>query len=99
MTQKQLAARLSISLDHLKAIENKQQTPSGDLLLHIIRELEIPADMIFYPEYRRDNAQLDKLRILLSRYNEKDIDTVIALLQYLLEHKPDGGELGAALHK
>ena len=99
MTQKQLAYRLSISPEHIKAIENKQKTPSGDLLFYIIRELEIPADTIFYPEYRHDNVLLGKLRLLLIRCNDKDMNVIIATLQSLLENKPDGGELGAAIQR
>ena len=99
LTQKQLADRLSISPHHLKAIENKKKTPSCDLLFFIIRELEISADTIFYPEYRQDNAMVGKLRFLLIRSEEKDINAIIATLQYLLENKPDGGEINAALHR
>ena len=97
LTQKQLADRLCISSHYLKSIENKKKTPSCDLLFLIIRELEISADAIFYPEYRQDNAMVGKLRFLLIRSDEKDIRAITDILKYLLEHKPDGGEIGAAL--
>ena len=99
LTQKQLADRLSISSHHLKSIENKKKTPSCDLLFYIIRELEISADTIFYPEYRHDNAMVGKLRLLLIRCDEKDINAITATLQYLIENKPDGGEVNAALNE
>ena len=99
LTQRQLADRLSISPHHLKSIENKKKTPSCDLLFCIIRELEISADAIFYPEYRQDNAMVGKLRFLLIRCDENDIRAITDILKYLLENKPDGGEIGAALHK
>jgi len=51
LTQKQLAERLSITPHYLMSIENKQQIPSCDLLFRIIRELELSADTIFYPEH------------------------------------------------
>lgn len=91
-TQMQLAKRLSISPHYLKAIENKKKIPSCDLLFYIIRELEISADTIFYPEFNQDNKLIEKLRILLSKCDERDINVIIATLQSLLENKEmDGG--------
>ena len=87
LTQKQLAQRLSITPHYLMSIENKKQIPSCDLLFRIIRELEISADAIFSPEYEHDNVLVGKLRILLSRCDEKDINVIIATLQSLIENK------------
>jgi len=92
LTQKQLAARLSISPYYLMSIENRQQIPSSDLLFRIIRELEIPADTIFYPEYGHDSALVKKLQILLSKCEEQDITVIIATLQSLLQTKNPMGE-------
>ena len=50
LTQSKLAEKLSISTRYLKAIENSGQKPSYDLLVRIIRELDIPADAVLYPE-------------------------------------------------
>jgi transcriptional regulator with XRE-family HTH domain len=50
MTQLQLAERLAITPRYLKVIENSGRKPSYDLLVRIIRELDIPADTVFYPE-------------------------------------------------
>jgi len=87
LTQKQLAERLFITPHYLMSIENKQQIPSCNLLFRIIRELEISADTIFYPEYNHDHALVKKLQILLSRCDEKDIKVITATLQSLLENK------------
>jgi len=98
MTQRQLASRLSISPCYLKSIENKKKIPSCDLLFYIIRELEISADTIFYPEYRQDNVMVGKLRFLLIRCNEKDVGVITEILKYLLQNKElSGGEINAAL--
>lgn len=99
MTQKQLAARVSISSYYLRSIENKKRIPSCELLFNIVRELDIPTDKIFHPDCQKDTVLIGKLRLLLVKYDEKEIDKSIALLQLLLEHKSDGGELGVALHK
>ena len=50
-TQKELAARLDISMRYLKSIENSGQKPSYKLLKSIVAILNIPADMVFKKEY------------------------------------------------
>jgi len=51
MTQIQLAKMLQITPRYLKAIENSGRKPSYDLLVRIVRELDIPTDIVFYPEH------------------------------------------------
>jgi len=87
LTQKQLAKRLSITPHYLMSIENKKKIPSCNLLFRIIRELEVSADTIFYPEYTHDDVFVSKLRILLSYSDEKDINVIIATLRSLMENK------------
>jgi len=94
LTQKQLANRLSITPHYLMSIENKKQIPSGNLLFQIIRELEISADMIFYPEQRLECEIVNRLHTLLGRFEEHDIELIIAMLQTLLQAKcAEGGNL------
>jgi len=82
------------------SIENRQQIPSCDLLFRIIRELEIPADTIFYPECGHDNVLIKKLQVLLSKCDEKDMTVIMATIQSLLQTKnTTGGESYATLHK
>jgi transcriptional regulator with XRE-family HTH domain len=50
LTQSQLAERLYITVRYLKSIENSGQKPSYDLLVRIVRELDITADTVFYPK-------------------------------------------------
>jgi len=93
LTQKQLAERLSITPHYLMSIENRKQIPSSDLLFKIIRELDISADTIFYPEHGRDCELLNRLHILLSRFEEHEIELVITMLQILLHVKcAEGGD-------
>jgi len=87
LTQKQLAERLNITAHYLMSIENKKQIPSCDLLFRIIRELEIAADTIFYPEYDHDHALVGKLKILLKSCDEKEVNNIISILQSLLDKK------------
>ena len=45
-----LASKVGISERYLYRIENEKKKPSFDVLYRLIRELNIPADSIFYPE-------------------------------------------------
>lgn len=91
LTQKQLAKRLSITPHYLMSIENKGKIPSCKLLYRIVRELEIPADTIFYPEYRCDCISTKKLQVLLRKCDEKDITVIMATLQSFLQAKNSDG--------
>ena len=94
LTQKELAGRLSISPHYLMSIENKKKMPGRELLFQIVRELNIPVDMIFYPEHGRECELVDRLRILLNNLQEHDIEHIIAIMQVLLEAKcAEGGDL------
>ena len=84
-TQKQLAARLNISTHYLLSIENNRKKPSYDLLFRIIRELSIPADKIFYPEFAQSKAEIDELRRLLAQCSEKEAHLVKAALRLIAE--------------
>lgn len=69
------------------SIENRKQIPSCDLLFRIIRELDISANCIFYPEYEKNCRAMEKLHMYLGRCDEKDMNVVVATLQSLLENK------------
>lgn len=55
MTQAQLAELLAITPRYIKAIENNGRKPSYSLLVRIIHELEIPTDVVFYPEQNKSS--------------------------------------------
>ncbi|MCL2152595.1 MAG: helix-turn-helix domain-containing protein [Oscillospiraceae bacterium] len=80
LTQKELAERLSITSHYLMSIENKQQIPNCGLLFRIIRELELSADNIFYPEHEENRPVIEKLKRYLSRCDEKDVNVIMATL-------------------
>ena len=86
-TQRSLAERLFITPHYLMSIENGKQIPSCDLLFRIVRTLEIPADLIFYPECDRGQGTIDKLKPYLYRCDEKDVNVIMAILQSLLDNK------------
>jgi len=87
LTRKQLSQKLNISQRYLIAIENEKQKPSYELLFQIIRELSISADIIFYPELEHDYPDIEKLRLLLARCDEKEINAFAATLKSLVGNK------------
>jgi len=50
MTQTALAEKIDISLRTVIAIETGKRNPTFEVLYKIIRELSIPADLIFRPD-------------------------------------------------
>ena len=93
MTRKELAIRLSISVQYLMTIENKQQIPGSELLYRIIRVLDISADLIFYPEHGQDCELVNRLHILIGRLEETNVELAISILQVLLQAKcAEGGD-------
>lgn len=89
LTRKQLAEKLKVSQRHLTAIENEEQQPSFDLLFMLIRELCIPADMIFYPEEQNRSPELNELQYLLKQCDANELSFVISTVQSILKNKLD----------
>jgi hypothetical protein len=46
---------------YLKAIENSGQKPSYDLFVRIVRELDISADIVVYPDEQKLSSKICKL--------------------------------------
>ena len=91
LTQKQLAERLSITPQYLMSIENRKQIPGSSLLFLIIRDLDLSADEIFYPEHGNECELVNRLSIMLCRFEEHDIELIISMLQVLLQAKCSEG--------
>lgn len=87
ITRKELAAKLRVSARHLMNIENSQQKPSYDLLYRLIRELYVPADIIFYPEAAHDHKKYARAGALLRICGDKELDVINLMLSALLKEK------------
>ena len=86
ITRNELAAKLDVTPRHLMSIENGRQKPSYNLLCRLIRELSIPADLIFYPEAAHDK-ELERAISMLRLCDKKELQVVTATLQSLLQDK------------
>jgi transcriptional regulator with XRE-family HTH domain len=86
-SRKELAEAMGVSVRHIMYIENGKQRPSGDLVFHIVRELYIPADLLFYPDEIRSQSFAQAVE-MLRRCGDKEINAVISLLYSLLQDTP-----------
>jgi transcriptional regulator with XRE-family HTH domain len=84
LTQGDFAERIGVSERYVSAIENENRIPSADLLFTIIRELDIPADDIIYPDQKLEDNQAAYITQLLQKCNDREVDAVIALLESLV---------------
>ena len=87
ITREQLAEKINISPRYLMSIENENKKPSYNVLFHLIRELGISADTIFFPEGKRSNTEVDQIARLLSLCDERALKVVAATLKALLDTK------------
>ncbi|GHU79674.1 hypothetical protein FACS1894191_3030 [Clostridia bacterium] len=85
LTQEALAEKSRVSPRHVSGMENEGNYPSFEALYRLIRELNIPADEIFYPERQNTNAPLEYLKGLLGKCGERDILAITALVEALLK--------------
>lgn len=87
LTRDQLSEKVGIGYRHLMGIENENKFPSFAVLFHLIRELGISADTIFYPEKTVNDSEKDKLSRMLLLCTEQEIQAFMAMLDILLVNR------------
>jgi len=85
MTRRELAAKLNITPKHLMRIENGKQKPSYNLLFRLIRELSLPVNEIFFPDFVYDHQEIEYIISMLYKCGKKELHVVTATLFALLE--------------
>ena len=88
-TREQLSEKVHITVRYLMSIENENKKPSYSVLFQLIRELEISADQIFYPEDAALKTETDQALLLLRRCNTYELHVVMATIRALLEKKQE----------
>lgn len=83
-SREQIAERVEISLRYLIAIENEKKKPSFDILFLLIRELNINADSIFFPESKFNSSKIERLIRLLHQCDDHEIDVIFATTNALM---------------
>ncbi len=73
ITIEALANKVDITERYLYRIENEGKKPSFDVLHKLVRELNISADSIFYPEKPSKDSEVEHLLRMLSACDERSI--------------------------
>ena len=78
-----------ITMRYLYRIENEGKKPSFDVLHKLVRELNISADSIFYPEKPSKDSEVENLLRMLSACDERSLEVVKATAKALIDTAPE----------
>ena len=88
ITIEALANKVDITERYLYRIENEGKKPSLDVLHKLVRELNISADLIFYPEKPSKDSEVENLLRMLSVCDERSLEVVKATAKALINTAP-----------
>ena len=89
ITMETLAEKVGITERYLYRIENEGKKPSYDVLHKLVRELNISADSIFYPEKPSKDSEVENLLRMLSACDERSLEVVKATAKSLIDTAPE----------
>lgn len=89
LTVEELTDRVGITERYLYRIENEGKKPSFDVLHKLVRELNISADSIFYPEKPSKDSEVENLLRMLSACDERSLEVVKATAKALINIAPE----------
>jgi len=89
LTQESLAEKVDIGARHLMSIENEGRAPSFRVLYGLIRELNISADTIFYPEKPSEDLMLNEIIRILKDCDERSLKIVHATVRAALDSQTE----------
>lgn len=85
LSQEQLAELLDCSTRHIMGIENEVKKPGYQRLFRLIRELNIDANSIFYPDARMQSTDnellIHKITNMLQRCGTRDLEIIYAAVE------------------
>ena len=87
LTQEALAEKVGVGLRHMMAIENEGSHPSYEVLYNLIRELRIPADLIFYPEKSPKDFHVEEITHMLYDCDERALKIIRGTVKAALESR------------
>ena len=88
ITREHLSEVINITPRYLMSIENEnKKTEFLMFLFQLVRELNIPADVIFYPESKNNNTEIEQLIRLLYLCDERDLKIATATVKALVDNK------------
>jgi len=93
LTQNDLALAIGVCKRTIIAIEKNQRNPTFEVLNWLVHELEISADLIFYPDAAPLSIEHDHLNRELSACNKNEqkivLSTARALIRALQQDRPE----------
>lgn len=87
MTQETLAEKLGVTPRYIMALENEGKSPSLKNFMKLVRTLNIPADMLIYPEIQSTDDQTEQIIRMLRMLNDRDKSIIKATVQEMLNNK------------
>lgn len=85
LTQEKLAEILNLDTRTILNIEAGRGNPKFEKLYPLITYLRIPADKIFYPNYKEQSPTLQRLITLLNDCTEQEADALMPMVRYMLD--------------
>lgn len=85
ITIEALANKVDITERYLYRIENEGKKPSFDVLHKLVRELNISADSIFYPEKPSKDSEVENLIRVLYNCDDRSMKIIKATAKAALE--------------
>ncbi len=85
LSQEKLAEILNIDSRTIQGIEAGRGNPKFEKLYPLITYLKIPADKIFYSNYKNEAPNLQKLLALQKDCTDQEAVDLLPMVRYLLE--------------
>ena len=85
ITQSELADTIEAANRTVLNIENGRGNPKLEVLFPLVRELNIDARTIFYPETLNDAPHLNRLRTLVDGCTEDEAATLFGVMESVLK--------------
>lgn len=89
LTVKELTTRIGITERYLYRIENEGKIPKFEVLKKLIRELDIDANLIFYPEKPSKDSEAEDLVRMLHSCDDRSMKIIRATVKAALESQTD----------
>lgn len=85
LTQQQLADETHRGLRHIQNIEKGLINPSFEVLLPIVRRLGMSADILFYPELKKQEAVSKQLQAQIAVCTDEERSFVLKTVDCMVE--------------
>lgn len=84
LTQAEVAERIDVDVRTVLNIENLKGNPKFEVLVPLIRELNIDPRQVFYPETGAGTDAASKLMIILEQCSAEELDYLLPVCETIL---------------